>query len=142
MTPILLITNLKRVFIVIGQSKRTGIFREDFPDALFSKYILRTSIANNMRTVNYEAFLTFIVYVILINIKFHLYILHMDHFINQYSTTSIIRTLINQTFRLSEHGHKSHTYITMYKSASFIRTVTYLNNFVRSQRVRIIEVAL
>ena len=61
---------------------------------------------------------------------------------SDYSTTSIIRTLINRTFRLSEHGHKSHTYTTMYKSASFIRTVTYPNSFVRSQRVRIIEVAL
>ena len=35
---------------MIGQSKRTGIFREDFPEALFSKYILY-SIANNLRTV-------------------------------------------------------------------------------------------
>ena len=48
-----------------------------------------------------------------------------------YSTTSIIRTLINWTFRLSKHGHKSHTYTTMYKSTSFIRTVTYPNSFVQ-----------
>ena len=56
---------------------------------------------------------------------------------NAYSTTSIIRTSMNRTFRLSEHGQKSLTSTTMYNLTSFIRTVAYPNCF-----VRIIEVAL
>ena len=59
-----------------------------------------------------------------------------------YSTTSIILTSINRTFRLSEHGQKSLTYTTMYKLTSFIRTVAYPNCFVQSQRVQIFEAAL
>ena len=39
-------------------------------------------------------------------------------------------------------GPPLHTYSTMYSSASFILTVAYPNSLVRSQRVRVIDVAL